>query len=48
MGPTKAKFLADGLKHNQKVILALLDNGVEVKDKIIGTLTGKSVCFTGP
>lgn len=47
VGPTKAKFLADGLKHNQKVILDLLDNGVSIKDKIIGTMTGKSVCFTG-
>jgi DNA ligase (NAD+) len=47
VGPTKAKFLADGLKHNQDVILALLDNGVSIKDKIIGTMTGKSVCFTG-
>lgn len=47
VGPTKAKFLADGLKHNQKLILALLDNGVKIKEKIVGTLTGKSVCFTG-
>jgi DNA ligase (NAD+) len=47
VGPTKAKSLADGLKHSQKVILALLDNGVKIKDKIIGTMTGKSVCFTG-
>ena len=47
VGPTKAKFLADGLRHNQKLILALLDNGVEIKEKIVGTLTGKSVCFTG-
>jgi len=47
VGPTKAKFLADGLKHNQKLITTLLDNGVEIKAKIIGTMTGKSVCFTG-
>jgi DNA ligase (NAD+) len=47
VGPTKAKFLADGLKHNQKLITALLDNGVEIKEKVIGTMTGKSVCFTG-
>jgi DNA ligase (NAD+) len=47
VGPTKAKFLADGLKHNQKVILALLDNGVQIKDKIMGAMTGKSICFTG-
>ena len=47
VGPTKAKFLADGLRHNQKLILQLLKNGVEIKAKIVGTLTGKSVCFTG-
>lgn len=47
VGPTKAKFLADGLKHNQKLILALLTNGVEIKAKVVGTMTGKSVCFTG-
>lgn len=47
VGPTKAKFLADGLKHNQKLILQLLKNGVTIKAKVIGNLTGKSVCFTG-
>jgi len=47
VGPTKAKFLADGLKHNQQVILSLIENGVKIKDKIHGTLTGKSICFTG-
>lgn len=47
VGPTKAKFLADGLKHNQALILALLKNGVEIKEKIVGTLSNKSVCFTG-
>lgn len=47
VGPTKAKFLADGLKHNQKLILALLANGVEIKAKVVGAMTGTSVCFTG-
>ena len=47
VGPTKAKSLADGLKANQQVILDLLENGVKIKDKVVGTLTGKSVCFTG-
>ena len=47
VGPTKAKFLADGLRHNQKLILQLLANGVEIKARAVGTLTGKSVCFTG-
>jgi DNA ligase (NAD+) len=47
VGPTKAKFLADGLEDNQLIIMKLLMNGVVIKDKIIGKLTGKSVCFTG-
>lgn len=47
VGPTKAKSLAAGLKTYQKVILDLIDNGVKIKDKVVGNLTGKSVCFTG-
>lgn len=47
VGPTKAKFLADGLKQNQKLILEILENGVKIKVRVHGALTGKSVCFTG-
>ncbi len=47
VGPTKAESLANGLKNNQQLILNLLDNGVKIKGKIVGTMTGKSVCFTG-
>lgn len=47
VGPTKAQSLADGLRHNQKLILDILENGVKIKAKIVGTLTGKSICFTG-
>lgn len=47
VGPTKAQFLAQGLAHNQQMILDILNNGVLIKDKIIGKLTGKSICFTG-
>lgn len=47
VGPTKAKFLADGLRYNQQLILDILLNGVKIKDKIVGTMTGSSVCFTG-
>jgi DNA ligase (NAD+) len=47
VGPTKAKSLADGLLSNQKLILQILDNGVKIKVRSVGTLTGKSVCFTG-
>lgn len=47
VGPTKAKFLADGLKYNQQLILDLLANGVKIKDKVVGILSNKSVTFTG-
>jgi len=47
VGPNKAVSLANGLKQNQKVILALLDNGVKIKAKIVGKMSGSSVCFTG-
>lgn len=47
VGPTKAKFLADGLVSNQKLILDILSTGVEIKDIAVGTLTGSSICFTG-
>jgi DNA ligase (NAD+) len=47
VGPTKAKFLADGLVSNKKLIQDILKAGVMIKDKINGVLTNKSVCFTG-
>jgi DNA ligase (NAD+) len=47
VGPVKAKSLADGLKTYQDIILALLNNGVKIKVRSQGNLTGKSVCFTG-
>lgn len=47
VGPTKANFLANGLFNNQKMILDLLDNGITIKAKATGKLSGKSVCFTG-
>ena len=47
VGPIKAKSLEIGLLSNQNLILRLLENGVKIKDKIEGVLTGKSVCFTG-
>lgn len=47
VGPTKAKFLADGLKHNQQLILDILDAGVKIKARAVGSLSGKSICFTG-
>lgn len=47
VGPTKAKSLADGLIANQQLILSILNNGVVVKVRAVGNLTGKSICFTG-
>ena len=47
VGPTKAQFLAEGLKKNQQLIIDILNNGVSIKTKVQGALTGKSVCFTG-
>lgn len=47
VGPTKAKSLADGLLTNQQIILDLVANGLKIKAKIHGALTGKSICFTG-
>jgi len=47
VGPTKAQSLADGLRKQRQVILDLLTNGVKIKDKVHGKLTGKSICFTG-
>lgn len=47
VGPTKAKFLADGLKSNKQVIAELLSNGIKIKEKVMGKLSGKSFCFTG-
>lgn len=47
VGPTKAKSLADGLAANQALILSILDNGVKIKARAVGNLSGKSLCFTG-
>jgi DNA ligase (NAD+) len=47
VGPTKAQSLANGLISNQQLILDLLQNGVKIKDKIIGTLTGCRIAITG-
>jgi len=47
VGPSKAESLANGLIQNQQIILELLNNGVKIKTKVIGKLTGASVCFTG-
>lgn len=47
VGPTKAKFLADGLRYNQKLINDILDAGVKIKKRTVGVLTGKQIAITG-
>lgn len=47
LGPIKAKSLVQGLTDYKEVIKQLLDNGVKVKGKTMGSLTGKSFCLTG-
>lgn len=47
LGPARAQSLVDGITNNEEIIEALLENGLEIKDRIIGSLTNKSFCFTG-
>lgn len=47
LGPAKAEALRRGLIKNRALIAQLLHNGVVIKDKIVGKLTGKSFCFSG-
>jgi DNA ligase (NAD+) len=47
VGPIKAVSLSDGLSRNRQLILDILANGVKIKDKIQGKLTGKSFAITG-
>jgi DNA ligase (NAD+) len=47
LGPVKAKSLVQGLQDYKEVIKQLLNNGVKIKEKTMGSLTGKSFCFTG-
>jgi DNA ligase (NAD+) len=47
IGEITAKAAATGLQKKRDLIQRLLANGVNIKRKIIGKLTGKSFCFTG-
>lgn len=44
---TTAKAIWKGLQDKEELIAKLEHNGVKIKKKIIGKLTGKSFCFTG-
>ena len=47
LGPTKADAFVDGLRARAGLVDRLLANGVRIKGKVVGNLTGKSVCMTG-
>lgn len=47
MGPRRAESLHGWLQRNSGLIEDLLGAGVTIKARPVGSLTGKSVCFTG-
>ena len=47
MGPRRAESLHGWLRRNGPVVAGLLEAGVTVKARPTGSLTSKSVCFTG-
>jgi len=47
IGATTAVAVYKGLQTKKVLIDKLLANGVQIKTKIVGQLTGKSFCFTG-
>lgn len=47
MGPRRATSLHGWLRRNAGLVSGLLEAGVTIKDRPQGSLTGKSVCFTG-
>jgi DNA ligase (NAD+) len=47
VGPVRAKSLVDGLKANQQLITDILNSGVQIKEKVVGKLTGYKIAITG-
>jgi DNA ligase (NAD+) len=47
LGPVKSRTLANWLQHHAGQVEELHGLGVRIKDVIVGSLTGKSFCFTG-
>lgn len=47
LGATKADEFVRGFAARRTLMDKLIDNGVTVKAKSVGVMTGKSVCFTG-
>lgn len=47
LGTTKAEEFVTGFQARRTLIGKLLDNGVTIKAKVVGPMSGKSVCCTG-
>jgi DNA ligase (NAD+) len=47
MGPKRAASLWSWLQKHGKYVDELLSVGIKIKDRPVGSLTGKSICFTG-
>lgn len=47
LGPAKADAFVDGLRARTDLIDRLLANGVRIKVRAVGSMTGKSMCMTG-
>lgn len=47
IGPVKAQSLFDWFQKDAEIIEELAGLGVAVKDRAVGSLTGKTFCFTG-
>lgn len=47
MGPARATSLVCGIEKYSEVIVELLNNGLGIKDKVIGSLTGCKIAITG-
>jgi DNA ligase (NAD+) len=47
IGPVRAKYLAIGLVKYSDTVKELLNNGVKIREKVIGKLTNQKFAFTG-
>lgn len=47
VGPKRAAALHHWTQRNLDLLIDLMGVGIEIKDRATGSLTGKSVCFTG-
>lgn len=47
LGPVKAKSFVDGVNRNKDIINRLINNGIRIKEKIVGSLSGTKIAITG-